>query len=276
MKYIKHNLKEISLKIKANKYIFLFIDYDGTLVGFKDDPDQAVPPDRIKELLLKLSSNENLIITIVSGRTVSNLLEFFKDIDTGRLNWIGVHGAQYKYRGSSIELSPEAKKAVPMIKKLKSKLINMAGNIPCIFIEDKKISIALHYRKCGKKELSKIPGFTDMIEDFVADKPLDYLDMKKVIEVKPKNINKGSSLKIIKSKYKNLAPSINICIGDDITDKYLFDSNNEGINIKVGEDRIRGLETEYYLKNAGEVYSFLNSSIFIWERGAQTLNKQQS
>lgn len=263
MKYIKHNLKEISLKIKANKYIFLFIDYDGTLVGFKDDPDQAVPPDRIKELLLKLSSNENLIITIVSGRTVRNLLEFFKDTDTGRLNWIGVHGAQYKYRGSGIELSPEAKKAVPLIKKLKSKLINMAGNIPCIFIEDKKISIALHYRKCGKKELSKIPEFKDMIEDFVADKPLDYLDMKKVIEVKPKSINKGSSLKIIKSKYKNLVPSINICIGDDITDKYLFDSNNEGINIKVGEDRIKGLETEYYLRNAGEVYFFLNSSIFI-------------
>jgi trehalose 6-phosphate synthase/phosphatase len=263
MKYIKHNLKEILLKIKANKYIFLFLDYDGTLVGFKDNPDQAVPPDRIKELLLKLSLNENLIVTIVSGRTVSNLLEFFKDIDTGRLNWIGVHGAQHKYKGSGIELSPEAKKAVPLIRRLKSKLTNMTGNIPCIFIEDKKISIALHYRKCGKKELSKIPMFTDMIEDFIADKPLDYLDMKKVIDVKPKNINKGSSLKIIKSKYRNLVPSINVCIGDDITDKYLFDSNNEGINIKVGADRIKGLETEYYLKNMSEVYSFLNSSIFI-------------
>jgi trehalose 6-phosphate synthase/phosphatase len=263
MKYIKQNLEEVSLKIRASKYIFLFLDYDGTLVGFKDDPNQAVPPDRIKEILLKLSLNDSLIVSIVSGRTVHNLLEFFKDIDTDRLNWIGIHGAQYKYRSGSIKISPEVKKAVPLIKNLKSKLIDMAGNIPCIFIEDKKISLALHYRKCGKKELSKIPGLIDIIDDFVKDKPLDYLDMKKVIEVKPKNINKGNSLSIIKSKYKNLVPSINICIGDDITDKYLFDSNKKGVNIKVGADRIKGLKTEYYLRNVDDVYFFLNSNIFI-------------
>jgi len=261
MKYIKHNLKEVLHKIRASKYVFLFLDYDGTLVGFKDDPDRAVPPDRIKDLILNLSLNDNLIVTIISGRTVHNLLEFFKDIDTSKLNWIGIHGAQVKYRGCNIKLSDEAKKAVPLIKDLKSKLTNLAECIPCIFLEDKKVSMALHYRKCGKKELSKIPEFMDIIDDFVTDKPLDYLDMKKVIEVKPKNINKGSSIKIIKSKYKNLAPSINICIGDDMTDKYLFDSNTQGINIRVGTGRIKGLETEYYLKNVDDVYFFLNSIV---------------
>jgi trehalose 6-phosphate synthase/phosphatase len=262
MKYIKHNIKEVLYKIRASKYVFLFLDYDGTLVGFKDDPDQAVPPDRIKKLLSKLSLNDNLIVTIVSGRTVDKLLEFFKDIDTGRLNWIGVHGAQYKYRRSGIRLSPEAKKAVPLIRNLISELTNMTGNIPCIFIEDKKISMSLHYRKCGRSELSKISGLINIIEDFVKDKPLDYLNMKKVIEVKHKKINKGNSIGTIKSKYKNHIPSINICIGDDMTDKYLFDSNDNGINIKVGADNIEGLETEYYLRNVDEVYSFLNSTIF--------------
>lgn len=263
MKYLKQNLPEFLDKIRANKYIFLFLDYDGTLVGFKDEPGQATPPGRIKELLLKLSSNDNLIVTIVSGRTVHNLLEFFKDIDTGSLNWIGVHGAQYKHGSGSIRMSPEAEKAVLLIKDLKSKLMEAAVDIPCIFIEDKKTSVALHYRKCGNKGLSRIPELLDFIDDYVTDKPLDYLDMKKVIEVKPKNINKGSSIDIIRSRYTNLAPSINICIGDDMTDKYLFEANDKGINIMVGAEKIEGLDTEYYLKNSDEVYSFLNSTVFI-------------
>ena len=263
MRYIKHNLKEVLHKMRASKYIFLFLDYDGTLVGFKDDPDRSVPPDRIKDLISKLSLNDNLIVTTVSGRTVHNLLKFFKDIDTSKLNWIGIHGAQVKYKSCNIKLSDEAKKAVPLIKDLKSKLTNLARSIPCIFLEDKKVSMALHYRKCGKNDLSHIPEFNDIIDNFVKGKPLDYLNMKKVIEVKPKNINKGSSIKIIKRKYKNLAPSINICIGDDMTDKYLFDSNTRGINIRVGTDKIKGLETEYYLKNVDDVYFFLNSIILI-------------
>jgi trehalose 6-phosphate synthase/phosphatase len=259
MEYIKHNLKKVLRKIKACKYIFLFIDYDGTLVGFKDRPDIATPPQRIKDLISKLSLSNNLIITIVSGRTVGNLLEFFKDIDTSKLNWIGVHGTEVKYKGCDIALSNEAEKAAPLIKDLKSKLIKVTSSIPCILLEDKKVSIALHYRKCGKKELSRIPGFINIIDDFVKGKPLDYLKMKKVVEVKPKNINKGSSIEIIKEKYTSLTPSINICIGDDMTDKYLFDSNTQGINLKVGAGRIKGLETEYYLKDVDDVYYFLSS-----------------
>ncbi len=259
MEYIKHNLKEALRKIKAYKYIFLFLDYDGTLVEFKDTPGQALPPKRLKDLILKLSLNDNLIITIVSGRTIGNLLEFFKDMDTRKLNWIGVHGAEVKYKGCSITLSNEAKKVVPLIKDLKSKLIKVTGSIPCILIEDKKVSIALHYRKCGEKELSRIPEFINLIDDFLKDKPLDYLKMKKVVEVKPKNINKGSSIKIIKGKYSSLKPSLSICIGDDMTDKYLFESNRQGVNIKVGKEGLEELQTKYYLKDVDDVYSFLGS-----------------
>ena len=259
MEYLRHNLKEVLRKIKAHRYIFLFLDYDGTLVEFEDTPEQAIPPERLKGLISKLASNDNLIITIVSGRTVGNLLEFFKDIDTRKLNWIGVHGAEVKYKNSGIRLSDEAKEAVPPVRDLKSKLAKLTRSIPCILLEDKKVSVALHYRKCSKKDLSRIPEFIDLIDNFVKGKPLDYLEMKKVIDVKPKNINKGSSIGIIRSEYKNLVPSINICIGDDMTDKYLFDSNSSGINIKVGAEGLEDLKADYYLKDVDDVYNFLKS-----------------
>ncbi len=257
MEYIQHNIKEILKKIKASGYIFLFLDYDGTLVEFKQRPEIATPLQRIKDLISELSSCDNLITTIVSGRTIGNLLEFFEDIDTRRINWSGVHGAEVKYRNYDIMLSDEARKAESLIKDLKSKLSGITSDIPCILIEDKKVSIALHYRKCGKKDLSRIPGLIGIIDDFVKGKPLDYLKMKKVIEVKPKNINKGNSIKLIKEKYSDLKPSITVCIGDDFTDKYLFDANMQGINIKVGAEEPEGMHAGYYLKDVNEVYNFL-------------------
>ncbi len=261
MKYLKYNLEEVLRKIKACRYIFLFLDYDGTLVEFKDNPEQAIPPDKVKNLISELSLKDNIITTIVSGRTIHNLLEFFKGIETQKINWIGIHGAQVKYKDCDIALSDDARESLPYIRNLKSQILKMTDGIPCFYLEDKKISLALHYRKCKEKDMLHMPAVVDLIDNFIRNKPLDYLKMKKVLEVKPGNINKGNSLKIIGEKYKSLVPSINICIGDDLTDEYLFRANEDGINIKVGNDNLKKINAEYYLKNVNDTYYFLGRMV---------------
>lgn len=81
--------------------------------------------------------------------------------------------------------------------------------------------------------------------------------MKKVIEVKPEGTNKGNAVCTVNRKYKKNIPSLNICLGDDVTDEYLFKSNISGINIKVGKVVHQGSKAEYYLKNIKEVHHFL-------------------
>ena len=82
--------------------------------------------------------------------------------------------------------------------------------------------------------------------------------MKKVVEVKPEGINKGNAVETINRKYKKNIPSINICLGDDLTDEYLFRSNISGINIKVGESKNFESQAEYFLNKVNEVHWFLN------------------
>ena len=257
MKYLKYNLEEVLHKIKAYRYIFFFLDYDGTLVEFKDDPEQALPSEKVKNLISELSLKDNIITTIVSGRTINNLLRFFKDIDSQKINWVGIHGAQFKYKNSDITLSDDVKKSIPFIEDLRKQVFGIIKNIPCFNIEDKKVSFAIHYRKCRGDNLLYLDTIIDLIKNFTKNKPIDYLRMKKVIEIKSKNINKGNSLKKIKKRYSKLNPSINICIGDDVTDNYLFKSNKEGININVGTGYLKEIDTEYFLKNVGDVHYFL-------------------
>jgi len=43
-----------------------------------------------------------MTITIVSGRSMDDLLGLFKDFDTSRINWSGVHGLQMKFGSNAM------------------------------------------------------------------------------------------------------------------------------------------------------------------------------
>lgn len=144
------------------------------------------------------------------------------------------------------------------IRSLKRQISKKIKDIPCFQLEDKKESFAVHYRKCKDKDLYHLNPIIELIENFIEKKPLDCLKMSRVIEVKPKNIDKGKAFKAIKRKYNNLIPSIDICLGDDVTDNYLFKANKKGINIKVGAKNIKTIKTEYFLKDTSDVHDFLN------------------
>ena len=196
-------------------------------------------------------------MTIVSGRTIDSLLDFFQDLDTETINWSGVHGGQIKYAGSEISIPAKIKNTLPGISVLKKKVTKIINNIPCYTIEDKGLSFALHYRRCGDKDLTHLRKINSILFEYIKGRPIELLQMKKVIEVKPKGINKGNAVDNINRKYKKDIPLLNICLGDDATDEYLFKSNISGINIKVGESEYLDSEAEYYLKDVKEVYKFL-------------------
>jgi len=244
-------------KIKRFNHIFLFLDYDGTLVGFKKNPEDAVPSIKVKKLISGLANIPKIVLTIVSGRTIYSLLGFFQDLKTETINWSGVHGGQIKYAGSEISMPAKIKNALPGIASLKEKVTKIINNIPCYTIEDKGLSFALHYRRCGDKDLAHLRKINSILFDYVKGRPVELMQMKKVVEVKPKGINKGDAVGTINRKYKKNISSLNICLGDDATDEYLFKSNASGINIKVGESEYLDSKAEYYLKDIKEVHKFL-------------------
>src|SRR6201985_3364712 len=75
----------------SNRIIFL--DYDGTLVDFKPNIEQATPDPELYGILQQLTEDPANRVVLISGRKHENLGEWFgnKDIDL-----IAEHGAWYK------------------------------------------------------------------------------------------------------------------------------------------------------------------------------------
>lgn len=189
---------------------------------------------------------------------MEDLLGLFEDFDISRINWSGVHGLQMKFGNSDTIHSGKASSVLPKIIKIKKELSGIVSQYPCYIFEDKRVSFALHYRKCPKNSIMILESIKDHLKKYEVDKSVEILYMKKVIEVKPAGINKGDTIKAINSRFvKNNFSSINICIGDDITDEYLFRANPDGVNIKVGKEKSRKPGAEYFLKGISEVQWFL-------------------
>ena len=200
-----------------------------------------------------------MTITIVSGRSIDDLLGLFKDFNTSRINWSGVHGLQMKFGSNAMIQSEKISHVLPKIFKIKKELSGIVNKYPCYIFEDKGVSFALHYRKCPKEPIRFLDSIKDHLKKYERDESVEVLHMKKVIEVKPAGVNKGYTIKAVRSRsVKNNFSSINICIGDDITDEYLFRANPGGINIKVGKEKSRKVAAEYFLNGVSEVHWFLD------------------
>jgi trehalose 6-phosphate phosphatase len=214
----------------------------------------ARPSQRIIGVISRLAGSPKTQVTIVSGRDITSLLELFKGFDHSILNWSGAHGMQIRFRGTS---KVQSGGTLPCIASLKDEISMLTGQYPCFILEDKGLSFALHYRKCPGKMLHLLKKAEKIIARYQEENPIEVMQMKKVIEVKPKGINKGNTIHAILSRHGDPGDFLNICMGDDVTDEYLFQANPEGINIKVGDPRGPETSAGYYLKGVSDVYWFL-------------------
>src|SRR3989304_7268611 len=57
----------------TDKFVFLFLDYDGTLTPIVETPSKAVISKEREDLLNKLSTNPRCGVAIISGRSISDI-----------------------------------------------------------------------------------------------------------------------------------------------------------------------------------------------------------
>ena len=72
MRYVFNDLDKLKRSLK-DKYLFLFLDCDGTLTPIVDIPDKAIISGETKRLLYSLSQKKNCRIAIISGRGLADI-----------------------------------------------------------------------------------------------------------------------------------------------------------------------------------------------------------
>jgi trehalose 6-phosphate phosphatase len=192
----------------------LLLDVDGTLLDIAPTPAGVVVPETLRATLRDLLAQSGGAVALVSGRTIETLDRLFAPLKAPA---IGGHGAEMRLLGDGAVV----KRRPPLLSdSLRQRLHALVAIDPRLLVEDKLHSVAVHYRLALVRE----PSLKREIAAIVAAEAADRVEMlcgKAVIEIKPKELNKGSAVVELMT-HPPFAARTPFFIGDDTTDESVF------------------------------------------------------
>jgi trehalose 6-phosphate phosphatase len=207
----------------------LFLDIDGTILELAETPREVVVTPQIRKLMLNLDTVTRGAFALVSGRSLSDIDALFGNAG---LSVAGLHGMECRtgYDGVTHVQSVDA----ALMESFRGRLRVFIDQHPGLMLEDKKLSIAIHFRQASQLQAEVERILRDTIAGH--DSVFHIQSGKMIAEIKPRASNKGLAIR----RFMQTPPfrgRIPLFIGDDITDEDGFCAVNElgGISIKVGQ-----------------------------------------
>jgi trehalose 6-phosphate phosphatase len=244
---------------KEASHILLLSDYDGTLTPIVGRPDDAVLPSGIKDKLTRLAENPAFSVGVISGR---GLPEIRSMVGIQGIYYAGNHGLEIEGPGMSY-ITPSAGSARSMMSELAGQLAAELADIGGVIIQDKGLSISIHYRLVAKGEERVV---TDIVHRLTTgpcnEGKIRVFSGKKVWEIRPPvDWDKGKAVAAIAGEIKKMRHPkklLTIFLGDDITDEDAFRvvQRLAGWGIYVGGEAATSA-AGYYLNSTGEVEELL-------------------
>jgi len=262
MEHLFFQLNKLKDSLK-DKFIFLFLDYDGTLTPIVQSPDKAIIPRNTKEILRGLSKNPHCKVAIISGRALKDIKN---KIGLEGIIYAGNHGLEID--GPKIKFkSPVSSGYMTILKKIKAILKKKLSKIRGVIVEDKGLTLSVHYRLVDAKDVRLVKTvFHEALVYYIVSNRVKIRSGKKVLEIRPPvEWDKGKIVLWLLARLKfslGKEPCVSIYIGDDVTDEDAFKAlKNTGLTVFVGNSR--SSHAKYYLKNTQEVAEFLEQILKI-------------
>ncbi|MGE0869211.1 MAG: trehalose-phosphatase [Kofleriaceae bacterium] len=238
----------------ASSETLIALDYDGTLAPIVANRRKAIMRPRTRMLLEQLC--ELYPCVVISGRASDDVCRIVDGIGLHQV--IGHHGIQINGRRSS-----------PLSTAAGRELRDRLAEDPDIEIEDKGVSIAIHYRNTRNPGRARV-AIERALETI--DPAVKRVRGKMVIElVSPGSPNKGDALRLaVQSTRTNLA----VYIGDDTTDEDAFAAAIDGELIGVRIGRSARSCARYYLPDQRDIDGAL--AAFIHGREAMMMREDEA
>jgi trehalose-phosphatase len=256
---------EVAKRVKDATQILLFLDYDGTLTPIVARPEMAVLSSQAREILTRISHHRLFKLAIISGRSLSEIKTL---VGLENITYVGNHGleiecplwhCQAQGREKISFTHPIAKEFEPVLQRLEQRLKERLVGIDGVLIENKGLTLSIHYRLAKETAVKKIKKlFLEAIEHGEVWDKLRITEGKKVLEVRPPvEWNKGKAIQCLLEIY-GMPGSVSISAGDDVTDEDGFRVLRKvgGISIFVGEDTASNA-ADYYLDSPEQMYLWL-------------------
>ena len=242
--------EELLASYNKTKKRVLFLDYDGTLVGFNANPLDSKPDKELKKIIAGLCADEKNRVVIISGRDKEILYKWLSEFP---VDFIAEHGVWHKKHQGKwkkfVEVDNSWQDEIHTI------LENYVNRTPGSFIEKKDYSLVWHYRKVetGLGEL-RSRELTSHLKYVSAERDIQVQEGDKVIEVKNSNVNKGIAAA---SWIKKNSFDFFLACGDDWTDEDTFKAMPaKAFTVKVGA---ASSSAKYRVKDYHDIRALLES-----------------
>ncbi|WP_090159846.1 trehalose-phosphatase [Loktanella sp. DSM 29012] len=206
--------------------LYLFLDFDGTLVDLAPTPDAIHVPDDLPTLLAGLHDRTQGRLAIVSGREVAQIAHFLPTFP-GAI--YGAHGAESRVEGVD---RPHPLAGSATVAAVQAAAADLVATDPALLLERKKTGAVVHYRAAPTKGSAVRAALSDMI----AGHPDLVLHASKMAwEIRPADASKAGAVQaLMDGQPDDVRP---VVIGDDTTDEEAMEvaQTMNGICIRVGE-----------------------------------------
>lgn len=215
--------------------IFMF-DYDGTLAPIVEDPNMAIPADRVVRTLKRLAQAPGNTVWIISGRDQEFLSEHLGHIE--ELGLSAEHGCFLRYPNRSEWENLAEKIDMGWQAIAESVFQRYTEQTSGSHIEKKSVAVTWHYRRAddvlGKHNAQLC---RDEMERALAAWPVEVMEGKANLEVRPQALNKGEIVRMLvgESRREDGRGGFVFCAGDDRTDEDMFRVLKE---LKAGDDYV--------------------------------------
>jgi trehalose 6-phosphate phosphatase len=222
----------------ARSRLLVAFDYDGTLAPITTNPAHAPMRDRTVELLNELCRRYPCVV--ITGRARDDVQRF---VEGAALRAIaGNHGAELP----GVE-APGKELVTEWREELHRELSGFAG----VLVEDKTLSLAVHYRGASDKEAARVAIYR-AVEALEA---VRVVGGKDVVNLVPKGArHKGFALDELRRAETCDAA---VYVGDDETDEDVFRMRRalRLLTVRVGESGAS--HAEYFIRTQYEVDDFI-------------------
>ena len=222
-------LEELGPRVTEAPHVLLLLDFDGTLTPIAQHPDNVRLHPRQVAALKALGARMPVSLAVISGRERADLQA---RVGVPGAIYAGNHGLEISGPGFMF-VEPTAVACRNALQGLAADLSNRVAAIPGAFVEDKGLTLSVHYRQAP-------PDSAETIRQTVhgalanASHPFQLTAGNMVFDVRPRVAwNKGTAANWIRTQLAQ--PDVLVVyVGDDATDEDAFAALPDGITIKVG------------------------------------------
>ncbi len=242
--------------------LWLFLDYDGTLVKFERTPDIILPDAKAIELIKHLTEKTRLRVAIVSGRRLRDIQTL---VPVSGIFLAGTYGIEVQTpEGERIQREDYAL-IRPYLDRLKPHWEEIIAGHKGFYLEDKGWSLALHARFAPEMDATLvISNIQQSLDQELITDEYRLIKHKRFLEVSSAKAHKGKTVSFLLNSFP-LPGARLLYIGDDDNDAEAFETIHSlgGAAISVAQyfGYVRSSGGDFVLKSPKAVRKWLENLV---------------